>query len=203
MRHTEAQHDTPKCQRLLAAARRLFTTRGYLGVSVGDLVAAATVSRPVLSCHFGSKEGLYRAAVGETMAEFDAALTAAARRGGALADRVVRVCRAYAEALRDASATSGPRLPAPVDGLPDPGGGAWGARLRRTVVVLRELLAEGRDRGELPHGDPDGLAVALAGAASATALLAGGRAGGGRRDRLDEVIEAVLAGAIGSATTDA
>jgi AcrR family transcriptional regulator len=45
-------------EKLLPAAERLFATRGYNGVSVRELAAAAGVNSALVAYHFGSKEGL-------------------------------------------------------------------------------------------------------------------------------------------------
>lgn len=46
-------------RRLLQAATRLFSRRGYDGVSVDGIVAAARVNKRMVYHYFGSKEGLY------------------------------------------------------------------------------------------------------------------------------------------------
>lgn len=46
-------------RRLLQAATRMFSRRGYDGVSVDDIVAAARVNKRMVYHYFGSKEGLY------------------------------------------------------------------------------------------------------------------------------------------------
>lgn len=46
---------------LLAAATRLFATRGYLGASIEDLGAAAGVSGPALYKHFSGKQAILAA----------------------------------------------------------------------------------------------------------------------------------------------
>lgn len=46
-------------RRLLRAATRLFSRRGYDGVSVDDIVAAARVNKRMVYHYFGDKEGLY------------------------------------------------------------------------------------------------------------------------------------------------
>lgn len=48
---------------ILIAARRLFTERGYQGVGVRDIAAAAGVNLSLVNRYFGSKEGLFEAAV--------------------------------------------------------------------------------------------------------------------------------------------
>ena len=44
---------------ILAAAKRLFATRGYAATSLDDVAAAAGVSKPVVYDHFDSKRALY------------------------------------------------------------------------------------------------------------------------------------------------
>ncbi len=46
---------------LLAAATQLFAARGFTGVSVRDIAAAAKVNHGLVHRHFGSKEALLRA----------------------------------------------------------------------------------------------------------------------------------------------
>lgn len=46
-------------QRILDSAVELFAARGYHAASVGEIAAAAGITKPVLYDHFGSKEDLY------------------------------------------------------------------------------------------------------------------------------------------------
>lgn len=48
---------------ILAAARRLFTERGYQGVGVREIAAEAGANMALINRYFGSKEGLFEAAV--------------------------------------------------------------------------------------------------------------------------------------------
>jgi len=66
---------------LLAAATRLFSERGFDGVSTRDIANAAGTTLPSISHHFGSKAGLYQAVlqrVSEEMEERFSAASAAA-----------------------------------------------------------------------------------------------------------------------------
>jgi AcrR family transcriptional regulator len=49
--------------RLLSEAVRLFSAKGFDGVSVDEIVAAAGVNKRMVYHYFGSKEGIYRAAL--------------------------------------------------------------------------------------------------------------------------------------------
>lgn len=65
----------------MAAARELFTARGYTAVPADDIVRAAGVTRGALYHHYADKQGLFRAVVEEIerelTAEIDAVLQAA------------------------------------------------------------------------------------------------------------------------------
>jgi AcrR family transcriptional regulator len=57
---------TPRAVReaqMVAAAERLFSERGYHGVSMDEIAAASGISKPMLYDYFGSKEGLFLACV--------------------------------------------------------------------------------------------------------------------------------------------
>lgn len=49
--------------KLLVEAARLFAERGYDGVSIDEIVTAAGVNKRMVYHYFGSKDGIYRAAV--------------------------------------------------------------------------------------------------------------------------------------------
>jgi AcrR family transcriptional regulator len=48
---------------MVAAAEKLFSERGYHGVSMDEIAAASGISKPMLYDYFGSKEGLLLACV--------------------------------------------------------------------------------------------------------------------------------------------
>ena len=70
-------------RRLLDEARRLFVVEGYERVTADEIAAAAGVTRGALTHHFGDKRGLFEAVYGETLAEFDAQISAAGTRAAA------------------------------------------------------------------------------------------------------------------------
>jgi len=59
--------DTATRDRLLQAARELFTERGYRRVTVRDICRAAQANVAAVSYYFGDKLGLYREVVGEAI----------------------------------------------------------------------------------------------------------------------------------------
>lgn len=55
-------------ERILDAATRLFGEQGYLATGIRDIAEAADVSLPLLSRYFGSKSGLFEAALRKALA---------------------------------------------------------------------------------------------------------------------------------------
>lgn len=55
----------PAKRQLLSAARHLFARRGLTGTSIRDIAQEAEVNSSLISYHFESKEGLYRACIEE------------------------------------------------------------------------------------------------------------------------------------------
>jgi len=48
-------------ERILSTAHRLFMERGYVGVSINDVVQAVGITKPTLYYHYADKEALYTA----------------------------------------------------------------------------------------------------------------------------------------------
>lgn len=63
--------------RLLDAARQLFSEHGFAGVSTRDITRLANATLPAIPHHFGSKEGLYQAVLRELAEQMNAGLAAA------------------------------------------------------------------------------------------------------------------------------
>ena len=142
---------TPR-ERLLHAARELFTRRGFDAVSVRDLTARARVNLGAVTYHFGSKQELYREAItsiAEPFAEHVASIAAAPRAPLDRIERVTRAVLAYFEEhpemppilLRE---LAGHRpLSAPLAQL-----------MRRNLGVLIGLITDGQRDGTIRKGDP-------------------------------------------------
>jgi AcrR family transcriptional regulator len=80
-------------ERILAAARASFATRGYAGTTVRDVAAAARVDRALVTYYFTSKAGLLVAAIEPPEGFIEDALRASSaplrRRGRALTENML------------------------------------------------------------------------------------------------------------------
>src|ERR1044072_6325922 len=62
--HSYRRGRTPRAVReaqMVAAAERLFSERGFHGVSMDEIAAVSGITKPMLYDYFGSKEGLFLA----------------------------------------------------------------------------------------------------------------------------------------------
>ena len=81
MSRTLVPHDAPKKfaptksrQRILKAAFKVFSNKGYEGASFGDIARAARVQKTLVQYHFKSKEALFLACAQERLHPMAAAL---------------------------------------------------------------------------------------------------------------------------------
>ena len=144
MAATRAQMMEDTRAKLIAAARKAFTEKGYAGTSMDDLTAAAGLTRGALYHNFGDKRGLLAAVVelvdGEMAA---AAMMKAKRRGGSEWDKLLAEGAAYIEAARDPEISRIVLLEGPAI-LGDPS--QWpsqNACLAATMQSLETLAAQG------------------------------------------------------------
>ena len=164
-KHPEADApDRSARERLLREAADLFNRKGYAATSVGEIVAAAGVTKPVLYYHFESKEGLYLRLMEEGLESFRATVEAALRSGkGTVADRIRRLCEAIiGHALANMSIV---RLTRGIHHAPPQGAPALDAcEFPRTVqATLLQLVDEGVRSGEFGPVAPDDLVWVITG----------------------------------------
>lgn len=70
----DADYTAPRTEaadRVLTAARELFTERGFEGVSIRDVASRARVSKANVFHHFGNKANLYEAVLQDSRLTFD------------------------------------------------------------------------------------------------------------------------------------
>jgi AcrR family transcriptional regulator len=151
-------------ERILAVAIRAFSELGYEGTTTAGIARAAGVTQPLVHHHFGSKEGLWRAAMDRLFANvprFHLAVDAEAAPAAFLAfvEPFVRFVAAHPEATRVIAregATPSPRLDYLVERH-------VGAPFREIVASLRA----GQDGGLLaPEICPELLLFFVLGAGS-------------------------------------
>ncbi|MFE1168073.1 TetR/AcrR family transcriptional regulator [Nocardiopsis sp. NPDC058789] len=80
---------------LVREGRRLFTERGYGGVGLAEIVAAAQVTKGALYHHFRGKTDLFRAVLEQAQAEVGAAVAEAADAHEDPWERLTTGCRAF------------------------------------------------------------------------------------------------------------
>jgi TetR/AcrR family transcriptional regulator len=138
---------------VLAAARTEFAARGFSGAGVDRIAARARVNKAMIYYHFGSKLGLYRDVIRESLARLTAELEAATAAAATPTAKIEAYVRGFLQ-----SASSQPHLAAMM--LREMAGGGRNLdpeTLRRMVGLVRivsGVLAEGRERGEFRALDP-------------------------------------------------
>jgi TetR/AcrR family transcriptional regulator len=110
---------------LLAAARHLFSERGFDGVSIDEVAEEAGVNKALISYHFGGKRALYLAVLQEGFASLAGRLVESERSAVSAAAALEAVAQAFAGYAAEA-----PRFPA---------------------MFLREILSAGVEPVVAPH----------------------------------------------------
>jgi TetR/AcrR family transcriptional regulator len=141
--------------RILKQALGLFSSRGYDAVSVREICTASGITKPTLYHFFGSKEGLYRALLGDALARFRQELRETLAAPGTTAERLARVSRAYFRVAREQrdlvrfliALVHGPATAVPTNEIYEFYG--------ELVSHLARVVEEGVARGECAPGPTD------------------------------------------------
>ena len=88
-------------QKILTAAATLFAERGFAGVSIRDIAAAAGVNKGLVFYHHESKAHLFETLLDEYYAAYSAALDAALASDGSRDDRLHRLLDANLDFIED------------------------------------------------------------------------------------------------------
>jgi AcrR family transcriptional regulator len=78
-------------ERLLEAAKDLFSRKGYSATTTREIVAAAQVTKPVLYYYFQNKEGIYFELMRRAFAKLDALLDASQTQRGSATQRLLHL----------------------------------------------------------------------------------------------------------------
>ncbi len=166
-RRTQAERTAATRGALIAAARTLFTGRGFAGVSAEEIVAAAGVTRGALYHHFEDKTGLF-AAVFEAIEEETIARIGAGAGAGSALDRMRAGTRAWLDLCREPEVHRIALIEAPAV----LGWERWRAIGDRYSLALVEyLLAAAIAAGEIPPQPVAPLAHILLGVVREGALF--------------------------------
>jgi AcrR family transcriptional regulator len=177
----------------LAAALRVFWTKGYEGASLSDLTGAMGITRPSLYAAFGNKEALFRKALDlyerEKLAYIGEALAAPTSRE--VAERLLR------GALELQTSECEPRGCLRVITSMSCGAEAESvkadlqARRASSQQALIERMQRARDEGDLPpHTDVQGITNYLLAILQGMSVQAGS---GASKEQLEEVVRMSVA----------
>ena len=153
---------------LVAAARELFSERGYAAVGTEEVVARAGVTRGALYHHFADKKELFRAVYDQAEAEVVESILAATAAIEDPIEQVVAGVRSFLDACMDPALTRIGVLDAPVV----LGWAEWreiGAR--HALGLVAAGLQNAMDAGALRAADVEPLAHLMLGAAGEAAML--------------------------------
>lgn len=154
--------------RLLHAAAELFARKGYASTAVGEIVAAAGVTRPMLYYYFASKEALYQEMMEGAAAAF---LGIIERHRNPRGEDSARHIRNLCVEVFDLLLTRMPLVRVmysvyygPPQGAPPIDFDAFHDRFHET---LGRLVRNGIARGEMRPAEPEAIVLAVTGALSA------------------------------------
>lgn len=173
---------------LLAAARKLFVTKGYADTGTPEIVAAAGVTRGALYHHFDDKQALFRAVVEQESAAVASEIEHASANVSSTREALLKGGEAFLRAMSKAGRTRLLLLDGPavlgrmeMNAIDD----AHGAR------TLREGLSEAMREGAMQSLPADALTTILAAAFDRAALEI---ESGGKAKDYRKVIEGVIGG---------
>jgi AcrR family transcriptional regulator len=175
-------------RRILDAAAAEFARRGYASVTVEEIAAAADVTKGAIYYWFADKDDLGR----DLQHELQKRLTAVAQAAlDPAADSLTNLRLGFDAYLAALSSVGEARFflrdAWTIPALDEAGRGDQEA----AVNPLTKLLADGIDRGEIAHCDPEALARVLLGVFAEATLHV---LESGRRDETEQVVDLFLSG---------
>jgi len=140
-------------EKILEVAEQRFAQRGYAGVGLRELAAAASLGKSSLFHHFESKAALYLAVLDRVLERIEAQIAPALIAGGTAALRLDRALDALIDALAEHPTAARLLLRALFedDDLPEtetPEARAVDSRLRALIGELGRFIEQGMASGE-------------------------------------------------------
>ena len=167
-RRTQAERSETTRTALMAAARTLFTERGYAGAGREEIVARAGVTRGAMYHHFANKLDLFRAVVEALEQEVMGAVATAATTGTDPKHMLLLGCHAFLDRATDPDVRRILLLDAP-----SVLGWAEWRQLEATYALglTKEVLTHAMEAGQVTPQPVDPLAHMLLAALNEAALL--------------------------------
>ena len=162
-----------KREAILTAARAEFSSLGYHGARIERIAAAASANKQLIFHYFGSKDGLYAAAVSNIFSTFPESFPTAGQPPETLRRRADAIAEWLVET--DGAATS---LVECLSGRGVPAAASESARswVGAASAQLRAALDEGQMRGYFRDDiDADAVVELIIGSAVGAAMMATGR----------------------------
>lgn len=153
---TRARPAEERREDLLAAARRLFVAQGISGTTLGEVTAAAGVSKGLFYLYFSSKEDLVLAMKEQFSSKFATDMQRAISKAGDWAEKLDASVDVLFDDFRALN-----ELHVVLFHHEDPEALSGLTEGNRAVVVLRELLEAGTSAGAYRVEDPDTTAILL------------------------------------------
>ncbi len=148
-------------ERLIEAARQLFSSAGYDATSVRDITSRAHANLGAITYHFGSKEALYHAVIERFATPIADRIAAIAAESGPPLERLAKCVRAFLDHI-----WQHPEMPrlivremAADRPLPEP----VARVIRRNIESFGRIIGEGQADGTIRRGQPQLLALSVAG----------------------------------------
>jgi TetR/AcrR family transcriptional regulator len=185
-----AQEDSGTRERILSVAAFLFAVRGYHGTRLHDIASRVGIQKASLFHHFPSKAELYRAALGQGVAEAGEVIRAALESERPAAMRVRDLVSAYVGLVARHPERTKLFLRFALGDAPVAAENAEGQRL---VAAVAEFVARGQQGGVFRPLDPVALVLGVVGMVAflftvADILSPAWRDGGGLAGRIERAV---------------
>jgi AcrR family transcriptional regulator len=190
MRNTNTELAARTRHALEAAARKLFETRGFAGVSAEEIVAAAGVTRGALYHHYKGKEGLFEVVAEAAMKRLHEHITPAKGSATDAVDALKQGVRRFLEL------SSAPRVQRVlfIDAPLVMGWQRWRQMdARYGLGLLKRAVETGMAQGNLRHEPSDMLAhVLLSAMIETTMIIAASPHKANAREQAESVLDRIV-----------